>query len=253
MKDKKHNQIGFTLIEMLVVIAVIALLAALLFPAVNRALAQARQTKCMSHLRTFGIAWNQRYIEGQQDAFTTEVESIFPWLSDMYADGYVNDDSSFICPSDQSRGAWGSKPTQSSLFVQLTNDEDDFSETNDPHPTIPGTFISYMYEFSAASFNHDWIDYVYKNHSERYSLSDMPITWAEIKMSQMRYGDRSNQGRAYDRTMFPLARCFHHFQDRQVSVINDDQESERSVRVLNVAVAGNVFMSGLQWEFPLAR
>lgn len=47
---------GFTLIEMLVVIAIIALLISLVVPAVNNALEQARSTACMMKVREMGTA-----------------------------------------------------------------------------------------------------------------------------------------------------------------------------------------------------
>ncbi|MCC5845495.1 MAG: prepilin-type N-terminal cleavage/methylation domain-containing protein [Verrucomicrobia bacterium] len=47
---------AFTLIEMLVVIAILALLAVLMIPAVNRGLETARNTKCMNNLRTLSQA-----------------------------------------------------------------------------------------------------------------------------------------------------------------------------------------------------
>lgn len=50
---------GFTLIEMLVVVAVIALLAAFLFPVFAQARAKARQTVCLSNLRQIGLAVEQ--------------------------------------------------------------------------------------------------------------------------------------------------------------------------------------------------
>jgi prepilin-type processing-associated H-X9-DG protein/prepilin-type N-terminal cleavage/methylation domain-containing protein len=48
--------IAFTLVELLVVIAVIGLLAALLLPVLSRAKAQAQSTACKNHLRQIGLA-----------------------------------------------------------------------------------------------------------------------------------------------------------------------------------------------------
>ena len=58
---------AFTLIELLIVIAIIAILAAILFPVFAQAREKARRTACTSNMRQIGLAflqYEQDYDEG---------------------------------------------------------------------------------------------------------------------------------------------------------------------------------------------
>ena len=57
----RSNRIGFTLVELLVVMAIIAVLVSLILPAVQQVRETARKLDCLSHLRQIGLGVQQYY------------------------------------------------------------------------------------------------------------------------------------------------------------------------------------------------
>src|SRR3990172_2139657 len=72
---------AFTLVELLVVISIIALLMAILVPALQRARGQARQLWCMTTLRTFSLAHKQYLAETGKYLPHTSYEPYTPWFN----------------------------------------------------------------------------------------------------------------------------------------------------------------------------
>ena len=65
---RSRRTTGFTLIEVLVVVAIIALLISILLPSLTKAREQARLAKCLANLRSLGIA-STAYINSEKDRF----------------------------------------------------------------------------------------------------------------------------------------------------------------------------------------
>ena len=106
---------GFTLVELLVTIGVIAVLISLLLPALRTAREQARRAQCLVNLRTLTTAWlayanaNRGLLCGA-DALMPDSQSFHQWVSvgddpQCARDGvlwpYLNDARVYKCPDDE--------------------------------------------------------------------------------------------------------------------------------------------------------
>lgn len=83
---------GFTLIELLVVITVIAIIAALLFPALNRAKQKANSAVCLSNQRQINIRYRLAHEDGDQ---RLDQPAVFDWWIAELGRSAPN----WICPS----------------------------------------------------------------------------------------------------------------------------------------------------------
>ncbi len=104
----KHHK-AFTLVELLLVIAVIAILAALLLPALSRARETARRVQCGNNLRQMGLAalmYAQDDKSGHLSAAVDEGDRNLNWLQrDL-----ISDVRTFICPSTKNHIRPDTKP-----------------------------------------------------------------------------------------------------------------------------------------------
>lgn len=146
---------GFTLVELLAVIAIIGILAALLFPAVSGIQNQAKRTKAGSNLRQVALSYlNFSSGGGTTRRMTTaNTPDIYTWAARVARYGGLNDASVYFIQGDPAHDTLAAVPT-----VVL----DDVSNLSSLNASFNGSPMSY----SAA-----------RNLPSSASPSTTPIIW----------------------------------------------------------------------------
>jgi prepilin-type N-terminal cleavage/methylation domain-containing protein/prepilin-type processing-associated H-X9-DG protein len=97
-QDRQRRAGGFTLIELLVVIGIIAILAAMMMPALARAKAKANSIKCLNHMRQLGLALTL-YASDHEGQYPPRRSVPNAWIFRLKP--YYRDLQILACPSDR--------------------------------------------------------------------------------------------------------------------------------------------------------
>ena len=227
----KRNRHGFTLMEMLVVITIIGVLAALLLNVVHGVRKRALLTTCKGNLVTFSQ---------DIDLYKVNWDRDFPFYLSNLTSKLVEElgtPENYVCPSDWSDGKHGGVPDKvksggASFMTSQQFKETDDTESNTTYKKYRNTIVkecSYLYEFCIAPC----------------SLGDaLPNeTWLKYKQRQMKegYNDKYTGGHV------PIVRCFWH-----ITQMRDGSGYLKEKRVLNIGVGERaVFSSTSKWEEDL--
>lgn len=212
----------FTLIELLVVIGIIAILAGLLLPSLNKARKSSKRITCMNNLRQMGMLVQN---------YQSDYNSVFPpWISTLYPN-YTTSLKIYHCPEDRNDSGKSPSEWYTHPLKQFENAYDRpgnvsmFSPNgNNPNPDV--TKISYFYEFTEAECL-GW-----GNNAGK--------TWNMVKTRSIRSDfNPYSAGVKYSSILsfFPIVRCCWHGED-----------TKNYSPYLNVSYNGNCFYSDMEWE-----
>lgn len=128
---KKSSRRGFTLVELIIVIAIIALLVSLMIPQVSKYTERSRSVVCMNNLKNIGVAvtayageHNNAYpfveLDTNDPVYTTNYQAL-PMLDTLKT--YGADERVMKCPSDVAGPNWYASRSNSYQWCPMADGE----------------------------------------------------------------------------------------------------------------------------------
>ena len=199
MNIRQHYHRGFTLVEVLVVIAIIALLVALLLPALANSKAESQRIACASNIKQLSLAWQlyaddhndvlvnnhginetlllrENWVNNMQDWLSSEGNTNLALLRNGKLSPYLGDATAvFKCPSDHSIAENGPRIRSVSMNSlvgdpgELTNKFNPqfaqfFHSADIPNPSGIYVFLDeHPGTINDGFFMNRWEDYIWGN------------------------------------------------------------------------------------------
>jgi len=153
----RHSRRGFNAVELLLVVAIIALLVAVLLPTMETGRSAFHAMRCAGHLEHIHKAIHTRKSEGKD--MRGVAASV--WHTKLLP--HLSDDKVFICPADESPS-----PIVDNLYIQVRNPRDGF-QANIPLVAGPWVVKLSQTQFAAAQSGRgtSWTAPVYKPDDNR--------------------------------------------------------------------------------------
>jgi len=167
-----HRRRAFTLIELLTVIAIIGILAAILIPVVGKVRKSAAATKCSSNLRGFGTALSLYANDhkntlpspaGANNSFYDSIHRLVPLMTP------------YVVGHDRTKYNWGTVPPHAVEAWRCPGD--DPSDANGFDGAYHGSSYNYQWQYRGQRITDPMVS---RDPSWEWALQPVPLSQAPI-------------------------------------------------------------------------
>jgi prepilin-type processing-associated H-X9-DG protein/prepilin-type N-terminal cleavage/methylation domain-containing protein len=220
---RPKSDVGFTIVELLVVVAIIAILAALLLPALANGKAEAQKIACASNIKQLALAWQlyadeyddvlvnnhginetilrrENWANNMQDMLTSEGNTNVALLTSGKLAPYLSDVTAvFKCPSDRSIAQNGPR-IRSVSMNSLVGDPGELTNKFNPQMVqffragdIPNPSGIYVFldehpdTINDGFFMNRWEDYLWGNLPGSYHNGAVNLSFADGHVESHRW------------------------------------------------------------------